>query len=183
MSFVPCDATRAASNNLRDLFAGLAGLQRRPILVPRKVEAELRVRAEHAGPQAKAALESFNELCVRKILQVDSESYEGIADNSFLNIAVKYGTTHELLVLTQDVNLAADLLTISTLQSVRRRTCQAFCVGGRGDELASVLFRWNLTGLERPRAKSVRFWPNGVVLARQPTASGGATWQRTTHGR
>lgn len=96
------------------------------IIVPARVYDELK---KHASNQEKpelaqrshVVLEKLKLLRKRNSIEVFGDPNDPFADAIMLSVALKFRTQNNLLFVTQDRNLAHDLIAVANFQSVRPR--------------------------------------------------------------
>ncbi|MDO4437340.1 MAG: hypothetical protein Q4B77_05255 [Coriobacteriaceae bacterium] len=93
----------------------------------------------HLRERSECVLTRIDELRDRGDITLVGDANDPFADAILLSVALKFRTTKNLLFLTQDRNLATDLITIASFKSVRPR---------RGHELK--VRRLNREGIIEP---------------------------------
>lgn len=96
-----------------------------PIIIPSKVYEELRKhsssRNETLSQNAKYCINLIEKLSEEKIIEIRGEPSDKFADNVFLVVFTKFRLTHNLMLITQDINLSIDLLNLNNSKSVQSR--------------------------------------------------------------
>lgn len=94
------------------------------IIVPTRAIDELRKHSsqEHKPELARKAQETIQlleKLLKSSLIELRGEQTDNFVDNVFQVVFTKFRMTHKLLLITQDVDLAKDILNLNNIKSVR----------------------------------------------------------------
>lgn len=94
------------------------------IIIPLKVIEELEKHTTNAekpelAQNAKSALKKLHQLLSAELIEIRGEQGDNFADNVFLVVFTKFRMTHKLLLITQDGNLAKDMVGLNASKAVK----------------------------------------------------------------
>lgn len=95
------------------------------IIVPTRVVEELKKHSLNPKqePQtvqsAKVALNILNDMMNKNLIDLRGEDTDNFADNVFVSVFTKHRLNHRLLLITQDEDLAKDILNLNNIKSAK----------------------------------------------------------------
>ncbi|WP_461811496.1 PIN domain-containing protein [Faecalimonas sp.] len=93
------------------------------VIVPLRVIEELEKHADSMKPdlaeKSKNSLKIIQQLICAGLVEVKGEKNDNFADNVFQMVFTKFRIEHKLLLITQDNNLAKDIIVLNKTQSVQ----------------------------------------------------------------
>ena len=119
-----CSILHESADEFWGVVCPLLQKYNKKIIVPLRSWEEL---AKHANSKAGSALSYRAESCIQKIQSLRKEGYieirgeetDNFADNVFQVVFTKFRMTHNLLLITQDNNLAKDILALNESKAVK----------------------------------------------------------------
>lgn len=122
------DTCSLMNSNFKKLTVELNPLlikNNKKIIVPIRVVEELKKHAfnsekkPEASKSAKEALKILTDMIEKNLIDLRGESTDNFADNVFGTVFAKHRLNHKLLLITQDVDLAEDILNLNNIKSAK----------------------------------------------------------------
>ena len=123
-----------------------------PLIVTKSVHDELKRLAtkKEKGKKAETAIKLVEDLRDSNFINFVGDDGDGIfADSVFISKFVEFWKKYQIVLFTQDRNLAKDVLSINKISSIRRTNhIEAFRVGKNGYPMRWKLSNKHITGVE-----------------------------------
>lgn len=123
-----------------------------PLIVTKSVHDELKRLAtkKEKGKKAETAIKLVEDLRESNFINFVGDDGDGIfADSVFISKFVEFCRKYQIVLFTQDRNLAKDVLSINKISSIRRTNhIEAFRVGKNGHPMRWKLSNKHITGVE-----------------------------------
>ena len=121
-----------------------------PIIVPHGVIREIEKHTKQADTcvAGKQAYDILVKLQGQKLLEIRSEQHEPFVDNVFLYVFQRFITKNDMVLITQDRNLALDVARIRESKSIlHKKSIEILMINRRGD-----LEDWRFLSEAKPKS-------------------------------
>ncbi|ONI39403.1 hypothetical protein AN639_05445 [Candidatus Epulonipiscium fishelsonii] len=119
-----CSILEDISDQFWDDIVPLLHQYKTKIIIPKRVceEIEAKCKDDKLSNRAKKCLENIKQLQNDKVIEIKGDETDNFADNVFQVVFTKFRMSHKLLLITQDNNLAKDILALNKNKSVQANT-------------------------------------------------------------